>query len=441
MIASSQIAFTQGSTRQVSTLDASMLRIRQQPAEAQQPSQTGASERSLFRQAAYRYSSQEQLAFSNTSEIRGDQKAVSFSSAELVEKSSDLFLLGQQALTVSRAAFGGEAVAEPEARVEVTAGQYLFYSESESRNFASSGSIALENGERIDFTLSLRQSQSRTYEYSELVQIQERPMTDPLVINFGESTARLTDTLFEFDLNGDGQASEFASLGSGSGYLVFDRNGNGKVDDGSELFGPKSGSGFSELAAYDDDGNRWIDANDEVFSELSVWVQTAEGGEELRSLKDVGVQALYVDSAADRFTLTNPQGVPLGQIKASGIYLTTDGEVRTLEELDLAEQNTESTPAVRESLGARGDDRNANSSAEGNGRTDARIEAIQKALEKLGEIREKQQAFIEASKDQGKEASPLDGYMKIIDKLRLEMLNSQDEKKQAASRYLEFAKL
>jgi hypothetical protein len=441
MIASSQIYFTQNNTRQVSAMDASQLRIRQQ-APASQETQTGASQRSLFRQAAYQYSSQEQLSFNSSSQVQGNDRTATYTSAEFVEQSSELFLLGQQALTVSRAALGGGTVAEPQTSVSVQAGQYLFYSESETRSFASSGSITLENGESIDFTLSLRQSQSRSYEYSELVQIQERPMTDPLVINFGSTTAQLTDSLFEFDMNSDGKTGDFASLGSGSGYLVFDRNGNGKVDDGSELFGPKSGSGFSELAAFDDDGNRWIDANDDVFSLLQVWVQTAGGDDELRSLKDVGVQALYVDSADDRFTLTNPQGVPLGQIKASGIYLTTDGEVRTLEELDLAEQNTEAAPPVETSLGVVGNNGNSDESGNnGNGPVDARIAAMQKALEKLSEIREKQQAFIEASKDQGKEKSPLDGYMKIIDNLRLEMLNSQDEKKQAASRYLEFAKL
>ncbi|GHD51885.1 hypothetical protein SAMN05216429_101357 [Marinobacter persicus] len=440
MIASSQISFTQNSTRQVSAMDASQLRIRQQ-APASQEAQTGASQRSLFRQAAYHYSSQEQLAFSSSSQVQCNDRTASYTSAEFVEQSSELFLLGQQALTVSRAALGGDTVAEPQASVSVQAGQYLFYSESETRSFASSGSITLENGESIDFTLSLRQSQSRSYEYSELVQIQERPMTDPLVINFGSTTAQLTDSLFEFDMNGDGKTGEFASLGSGSGYLVFDRNGNGKVDNGSELFGPKSGSGFSELAAFDDDGNRWIDANDDIFSQLQVWVQTAEGDEELRSLKDVGVQALYVDSAQDRFTLTNPQGVPLGQIKASGIYLTTDGEVRTLEELDLAEQNTETVPPVETSLGVTGAGRQSNGNSDGNGRTDARIAAIEKALEKLEDIRQQQKEFLEAGKPNGEKKSPLDDYMNLIDRLRLEMLNSQDEKKQAASRYLEFAKL
>ena len=346
MIPSSQISLFQDSSRQVSAFDSTQLRINRQSAAAPQANENAVgSELTLMRQAAYRYSSQEQLAFSGSSTVTdGGQQSV-FTSAQLAEKTSELFLMGQQALSVSRAALGGDAGVEGRGSLSVSAGRYMFYSESESRSFASTGTIALENGETIDFTLSLRQSQSRTYEYSELVQIQERPLTDPLVINFGTATARLTDTLFEFDLNGNGETGQFATLGSGSGYLVLDRNGNGKVDDGSELFGPRSGSGFGELARFDDDGNRWIDAN---------------------------------------------RGSP---------------------------------------------DRGAN------GLVEARVEAIRSALEKLNEIREKQKAFIEESEDAGKPESPITDYLKLIDKMRLEMLNSQDEKKQAASRYLEFASL
>ncbi|WP_305966008.1 hypothetical protein [Marinobacter salsuginis] len=438
MISSSQISLFQDSSRQVSAFDSTQLRInRQAPAPRANENAVG-SELTLMRQAAYRYSSQEQLAFSGSSTVTsGEGQQSVFTSAQLAEKTSELFLMGQQALSVSRAALGGDAGVEGRGSLSVSAGRYMFYSESESRSFASTGTISLENGETIDFTLSLRQSQSRTYEYSELVQIQERPLTDPLVINFGAATARLTDTLFEFDLNGNGETGQFASLGSGSGYLVLDRNGNGKVDDGTELFGPQSGSGFGELARFDDDGNRWIDANDEIFKSLSVWVQTADGAQALKSLEEVGVQALYVDNVEDRFTLANSQGVPLGQIKGSGIYLTTDGEVRTLEEINLAEQNTTDSPVTETVLGTeRGlTDRG------GSDLVEARVEAIRSALEKLNEIREKQKAFIEESKESGKPESPLVDYLKLIDKMRLEMLNSQDEKKQAASRYLEFASL
>ena len=438
MISFSQISLSQDSSRQVSAFDASRLRINRQPAALPAPGSADRGyELTLRRDAAYRYQAQEQTQFSTRSRVAGDQGSALVASAVVAERSAELLLMGQQALSVGRAALGSDAGVAAGGSVSVTAGRYLFYSESESRSVSASGSIALESGERIDFTLSLRQSQSRSYQYSELVQIQERPLTDPLVINFGTTSARLTDTLFEFDMTGTGEQGQFATLGAGSGYLVLDRNGNGRVDDGSELFGPRSGSGFAELARYDDDGNRWIDASDEVFGALAVWVQTADGGQALRSLAEVGVKALYVDSVADRFTLTNGQGVPLGQIKATGLYLSVDGEIRTLEELDLAEQTPEAAPAVETPLGRVGPDAGAG----GVGLVEARVEAIRSALAKLNEIREKQQAFIEASKDAAEAVSPLDEYLRLIDRLRLELLSQQDEKKQAASRYLEFAAL
>lgn len=439
MIVSSQVSFVQDHNRQSSSLDASQLRVNVRSAPSSGPN-TQAMETTLVREASYRFSSREQLAFSSATEISGNNGRSVFTSAELLEKASDVLLGGQQALNVSRAALGGEPVARSAHEITVTGSRYQFYSESEDRSLTSTGRITLHNGDTIDFTLSLRQSQARSYEYSELLQIRERPMTDPLVINFGTATAQLTDTLFEFDLNGDGQTGQFATLASGSGYLVFDRNGNGAVDDGRELFGPQSGSGFSELAAYDDDGNRWIDANDEVFSSLSVWVQTTDDGPVLKSLAEVGVQALYVGSVEDRFTLTNSQGVPLGQIRASGIYLTADGEVRTLEELDLAEQRTESAPALVQSLGVAGPSDPARS-APGQPAQDIRNAAIREALDKLQDIRQQQQAFIEASKERSQSDSPLEDYLRLIDRLRLELLNSQQMKKQVADRYQTFTPL
>jgi hypothetical protein len=443
MISSSQISLFQNDSRQVSAVDSSHIRVNQSRTTPVQDGNARGTEVALLRQAAYRYNSQEQIVYSSTGAVfDGSQRSV-FTTAELTERTTDLLLMGQQAIHVSRAALGGDSQLQGQGGLSVTAGRYMFYSESESRSFASTGTITMDDGKAIDFTLSLRQSQSRTYEYSESIQIRERPMTDPLVINFGSATAQLTDTLLEFDMNGDGKSGMFATLGSGSGYLVFDRNGNGKVDDGSELFGPQSGSGFSELAKYDDDGNLWIDANDEIYNSLSVWVQTADGSQELRSLEEVGVKALYADSINDSFTLANGQGIPLGQITASGIYLTTDGEVRTLEEVNLAEQKAVQGPVVQEILATRpgmSASSNGNAGSTG-GMADARIDAIRSALTKLNEIREKQQAFIEESKNAGKPKSALDNYLSIIDRLRLELLNSQDEKKQAASRYLEFATL
>ena len=113
MISSSQISLFQDSSRQVSAFDSTQLRINRQSAAAPQANENAVgSELTLMRQAAYRYSSQEQLAFSGSSTVTdGGQQSV-FTSAQLAEKTSELFLMGQQALSVSRAALGGDAGVE-----------------------------------------------------------------------------------------------------------------------------------------------------------------------------------------------------------------------------------------------------------------------------------------------------------------------------------------
>lgn len=63
--------------------------------------------------------------------------------------------------------------------------------------------------------------------------------------------ASLTERDFAFDIDLDGHADQIAFVGTGSGFLALDRNGDGEINDGSELFGPESGDGFAELAAYD----------------------------------------------------------------------------------------------------------------------------------------------------------------------------------------------
>ena len=96
---------------------------------------------------------------------------------------------------------------------------------------------------------------------------------------------------FDFDLDSDG-TREKLPLVSGSGF-AFDRNANGRIDDGRELFGPASGDGFSELARLDDDANGWIDEADAAWSQLRVWRPDAAGKGSVRSLSEVGVGALH----------------------------------------------------------------------------------------------------------------------------------------------------
>jgi len=80
-------------------------------------------------------------------------------------------------------------------------------------------------------------------------------LKDPLVINLTGAPVALSQDKFAFDLNADGQNEQIGMVKSGSGFLVLDKNHDGIVNDGSELFGPTSGNGYQELAAYDGDKN------------------------------------------------------------------------------------------------------------------------------------------------------------------------------------------
>jgi hypothetical protein len=123
-------------------------------------------------------------------------------------------------------------------------------------------------------------------------------------------------------------------LNSGSGFLTLDKNGNGKVDDGSELFGPKTGSGFAELAAYDSDGNGWIDESDAIFESLKIWTVSPTGDQTLIGLKEAGVGAIYLTSVASPYQIKSG-GALQGMIQSTGTYLRENGLAGAIHEIDI----------------------------------------------------------------------------------------------------------
>ena len=162
-----------------------------------------------------------------------------------------------------------------------------------------------------------------------------RPTKDPLVVNFNGAAAQLSSQRFSFDLDADGRGEEINFVGGGSGFLVFDRNGDGKVNNGLELFGARSGDGFAELSALDVDGNGWVDDGDAAYGSLRVWSRNAAGKDLLVTLSQAGIGALSVASVASEFSLKDSGNELLGQIRSTGLYLREDGQVGTLQQVDL----------------------------------------------------------------------------------------------------------
>jgi hypothetical protein len=210
------------------------------------------------------------------------------------------------------------------------------YRERERMTFSAEGVINTSDGRQISFSLDLAMQRSFSSELSIDIQAGDAVKKDPLVINFEGTAAQLSDTPFTFDIDGDGNADQLASIGANSGFLALDKNGDGEINDGSELFGPKTGSGFSELAQYDLNKNNWIDENDAVFNDLAVWRNPGEEGASLLSLKESGVGAIYLGNLSTPFTIKDTSNTELAQVRSSGIYLMEEGGVGSIQQLDLA---------------------------------------------------------------------------------------------------------
>lgn len=210
-----------------------------------------------------------------------------------------------------------------------------FVSESESTTFASTGLVTTADGRKIDFNVEVSMSRAFMSKF-DFLETQDYIKTDPLMINLDTNIASVSDQKFFFDLDADGKEEEISFAGKGSGFLALDKNGDGKINDGSELFGTKSGDGFKDLSAYDEDGNGWIDENDSIFSQLKIWTKDEEGNDHLIDLKKADVGAIYLGNADTQFSLKNDANELNAEIKKTGIYLKeSTGSVGTLNHVDL----------------------------------------------------------------------------------------------------------
>lgn len=218
-------------------------------------------------------------------------------------------------------------------RITATSG---FAVETEATTFASVGMAQTSDGRSISFNVEV--SMSRAFmSQIDMLEVKDYIKTDPLMINLDTNAASVSDQKFFFDLDSDGSKEEISFAGKGSGFLALDQNGDGKINDGSELFGTKSGDGFNDLSAYDEDGNGWIDENDSVFSKLKVWTKDENGNDRLLDLKEADVGAIYLGNADTQFSLKDEQNNLNAEIRKTGIYLKeSTGFVGTLNHIDLA---------------------------------------------------------------------------------------------------------
>lgn len=137
----------------------------------------------------------------------------------------------------------------------------------------------------------------------------------PIVVDVAGNGFRLTNKTdgVRFDLNGDGtpEALAWTAIGSDDAWLAVDRNGNGRIDNGGELFGnwtpqppTTAPNGFIALMVFDGPGaggnsNGWFDRGDAAFPSVVLWHDIDHDGisqaAELRTLAAVGIDRISLD--------------------------------------------------------------------------------------------------------------------------------------------------
>jgi len=187
----------------------------------------------------------------------------------------------------------------------------------------------------------------------------------PLILDLdGDGVKTLgTDASVHFDHDKNGFAESTGWVSKGDGLLVWDKNGNGQIDDGNELFGDntvgsdgkKAGNGFAALGNLDSNSDGKIDGSDTAYKDLRIWQDKNSDGkvqaDEIVTLDKAGVKSIntgYKDSST-----IDSNGNAHRQL---GSFTKADGSIAAIEDVwfkyDAARSQDKNLIAVSDSIAA-----------------------------------------------------------------------------------------
>jgi hypothetical protein len=176
---------------------------------------------------------------------------------------------------------------------------------------SASGTITINNFSNGQLGIHLSEKETIDKKNVERDVFLQEDFCSPLILdinNNGTSSTGLGNSQTYFDMDGDGFKERTAWVEQGDGLLVLDRNGNGVIDNGTELFGNftplvrgnSASDGFEALLQYDENRDGIIDHNDAAYNQLRVWMDDNANGitdtGELKTLQEAKVASLKLNA-------------------------------------------------------------------------------------------------------------------------------------------------
>jgi hypothetical protein len=134
----------------------------------------------------------------------------------------------------------------------------------------------------------------------------------PIVVHLEAGRPKFSDAehgvLWDFEGQGRAVRAGWPLDPASTGWLALDRNGNGRIDNGTELFGnhtpllsgATASHGYQALAEYDLNHDGWIDRADPIYDQLVFWRDLNRDGRsspaEMTGLKAVGIRRISVEA-------------------------------------------------------------------------------------------------------------------------------------------------